>query len=93
MSDEHSHGWVDKRKLVLRGRRMHGQAAGVVRMVEEGRSCEEILQQVVALTSAAEELAVLVIEEHVLARCGEKGMDGQELAQELASYLRRVVRR
>ncbi len=93
MTDEHSHKWVHKRKLVVRGRRMHGQAAGVVRMIEEDRSCEEILQQVVALTSAAEELAVLVIQDHVLSRCGQEGIDGEELAQELASYLRRVIRR
>jgi DNA-binding FrmR family transcriptional regulator len=93
MSDEHSHEWVEKRKLVLRGRRMHGQAGAVVRMIEDDRSCAEVLQQVVAMISAAEELAVLVLQDHVLSRCGQGGTDGQELAQELGSYLRRVVRR
>ncbi len=84
--------WVNKGKLVGRARRMEGQASGVVRMIEAERSCAEILQQVVALTSAAEELSVLLIQDHVLSRY-EEGISRDEISEELAFLLRRVLRR
>lgn len=91
MSSEHGHTWTDKKKLMLRARRMDGQADGIARMIEEDRSCEDILQQIVALISASEELAVLLIQDHVLVRCHDG--EAERLSEELSSYLRRVIRR
>jgi DNA-binding FrmR family transcriptional regulator len=72
---------------------MEGQASGVVRMVEEGRSCEEVLQQIVALTAAADELSVLLIRDHVFERFGGDATDSAALADELARLLKRALRR
>jgi DNA-binding FrmR family transcriptional regulator len=84
---------VEKGKLVARARRIEGQAAGVVRMLSDGRGCQEVLQQIVALTSAAEELAILLMRDHMLARWQEGAKDGKLLADELTGLVRRVVRR
>ena len=93
VSEGHSHVPVEKGKLVARARRIEGQAAGVVRMVENERGCQEILQQIVALTSAAEELSILLMRDHMLARWQEGVKDGETLADELTGLVRRVVRR
>lgn len=91
-SNGEDHEWTDKRRLLSRARRMEGQASAVVRMIDEGRTCREVLQQVAAFLSAGEELAVALIEDHVLARC-RAGVDADALSRELASYLRRVIKR
>ena len=93
MSEGNSHVPVEKGKLVARARRIEGQAAGVVRMVENERGCQEILQQIVALTSAAQELSILLMRDHMLARWQEGVKDGETLADELTGLVRRVVRR
>ena len=93
MSEGNSHVPVEKGKLVARARRIEGQAAGVVRMVENDRGCQEILQQIVALTSAAQELSILLMRDHMLARWQEGAKDGETLADELTGLVRRVVRR
>ena len=93
VSEGHSHVPVEKGKLVTRARRIEGQAGGVVRMVENDRGCQEILQQIVALTSAAEELSILLMRDHMLARWQEGVNDGESLADELTGLVRRVVRR
>ena len=92
MSPPDDHEWADKRRLLNRARRMEGQASAVIRMIDEGRSCSEVLQQVAAFLSAGEELAVLLIEDHVLAR-SRGGADAEALSAELASHLRRVLKR
>lgn len=45
-----------KRRL----RRIEGQVRGVHKMVDEGRSCQEILQQLVAIRSAVQQASVTV---------------------------------
>lgn len=47
-----------KADLLRRLRRIEGQARGVARMVEEGRDCQEILQQLAAIRAAAYQASV-----------------------------------
>lgn len=60
-------------------------------MIEENRSCGDILQQVAALNSAAQRLAVLLLEDHIEARCGD-GASGQDVAEETGRLIGRVLR-
>lgn len=55
----------DKRDLVTRLRRIEGQARGIQRLVEEEAYCLDVLQQVEALTAAADQVALLLIEDHI----------------------------
>ncbi len=52
--------------VLRRLRRLEGQVRGVQRMVQEGRDCQEVLDQVAAIEAAARSLGGLVLEQYVL---------------------------
>ncbi len=45
--------------------RINGQIAGIFKMIDERRTCAEILQQVVAVRSALDQLGIALLAEHV----------------------------
>jgi len=47
--------------VVNRLRRAHGQLAGVLRMLEEGRSCEDIVTQLSAVSRALDKAGFAII--------------------------------
>lgn len=52
----------DPRKVILRRlHRIEGQVRGIIRMVEEGKDCHEILTQVAAVRSAMERVGAHII--------------------------------
>ncbi len=52
----------DSKKAILRRlHRIEGQVRGIIRMVEEGKSCEEVLTQVAAVRSAMEKVGAHII--------------------------------
>ena len=55
----------DRRELVNRLKRIEGQARGLQRLVDEEAYCLDVLQQVEALTAAADQVALLLIEDHI----------------------------
>jgi CsoR family transcriptional regulator, copper-sensing transcriptional repressor len=85
----------DKRDLFTRLRRIEGQARGIQRLVEEEAYCLDILQQVEALTAAADQVAMLVLEDHIdgcLAHAIESG-EGEPYVAEVMSVVRRALGR
>jgi DNA-binding FrmR family transcriptional regulator len=85
----------DKRDLVTRLRRIEGQARGLQRLVEQEAYCLDVLQQVEALTAAADQVAMLVLEDHIagcLAHAIESG-EGQPYVDEVMTVVRRAVGR
>jgi len=53
------------RELIGRLSRIEGQVRGLRRMIEERRSCDEILIQISAVKSALSGVAVKLLEDHV----------------------------
>jgi DNA-binding FrmR family transcriptional regulator len=51
--------------LVLRLRRIEGQVRGITRMVEEQRTCEDIITQLLAVRSAMDRVAGELVRQHV----------------------------
>jgi CsoR family transcriptional regulator, copper-sensing transcriptional repressor len=52
----------DSREAILRRlRRVEGQVRGIIRMMEEGKGCEEVLIQVAAVRSAMDRIGIHVI--------------------------------
>lgn len=52
----------DARKAILRRlRRIEGQVRGLIRMVEEGKDCRELLDQVAAVRSAVERVGAHIV--------------------------------
>ena len=85
----------DKRDLVTRLRRIEGQARGIQRLVDEEAYCLDILQQVEALTAAADQVALLVLEDHLdgcLTHAVESGQ-GQPYVDEVMAVVRRAMGR
>jgi CsoR family transcriptional regulator, copper-sensing transcriptional repressor len=85
----------DKRDLVTRLRRIEGQARGIQRLVEDEAYCLDILQQVDAMTAAADQVALLVLEDHIdgcLTHAVESGQ-GQPYVDEVMAVVRRTMGR
>ncbi len=85
----------DKRDLVTRLRRIEGQARGIQRLVEDEAYCLDVLQQVEALTAAADQVGLLLLEDHIdgcLAHAIETGQ-GQPYVDEVMMVVRRAIGR
>ena len=53
------------KKVVARLARIEGHVAAVKRMVEEGRSCTDVLVQIAAVRSALDKAAKLLLSDHM----------------------------
>lgn len=85
----------DRPDLLNRLRRIEGQARGIARLVDEEAYCLDILQQVEALTAAADGVALLLLEDHIdgcLAHAIQTGQ-GQPYVDEVMAVVRRVLGR
>lgn len=54
----------EKAALKTRLRRTGGQIAGIEKMVDEGRYCVDILQQIMAARAALNQVALIILESH-----------------------------
>ncbi len=60
-----------QQNVISRLKRIEGQVRGLVRMVEEGKRCEEILIQVKAVRSALQSANAVILKRYMLT-CFEK---------------------
>jgi DNA-binding FrmR family transcriptional regulator len=85
----------DRRELLNRLRRIEGQARGLQRLVEEEAYCLDLLQQVEALTAAADQVGLLLLEDHI-SGCLTHAIDtgqGQPYVDEVMAVVRRTMGR
>lgn len=89
----HSYG-KDKELLLARMRRIEGQARGISKMIENDRYCPDIIQQLIAVTSAAREVSMLLLEDHVKGCVSDaiRGGEGEAVVEELVDVVRRAAR-
>ena len=59
------HSPEDKKRAILRLRRIKGQAVALERAIEEGTDCQALLQQIAALRGAANGLMAEVLDSHL----------------------------
>jgi DNA-binding FrmR family transcriptional regulator len=84
-------------KIKRRVNRIAGQVAGIQKMVEEGRYCVEVLEQIAAARSALDALGVELLTNH-LEGCvlghGEGHLDAKAMSREdLLAEVRAVLSR
>lgn len=72
--------------LIQRLRRIEGQARGVARMIEEGRDCREVLQQLAAIRAAVQQASVQVLRSYTL-EC----LQAEETPEAVAEALIRAI--
>jgi DNA-binding FrmR family transcriptional regulator len=85
----------DQHELLNRLRRIEGQARGLQRLVSEEAYCLDVLQQVEALTAAADQVALLLLEDHIdgcLTHAIESG-EGEPYVAEVMTVVRRALGR
>lgn len=94
--DHFRHSYTkDRHDLLNRLRRIEGQARGIQRLVEDEAYCLDILQQVEALTSAADGVALLLLEDHIdgcLNHAIQTGQ-GKPYVDEVMTVVRRALGR
>ena len=90
-----------KPKVRKRLKRIEGQVAGLVKMVDDDRYCVDVLTQVAAVRSALDAVGVLLITDHIEGclvghgtgsehQCA-KAMTPQELVEEVRTALGRFL--
>ena len=79
-----------KADLLRRLRRIEGQSRGVARMIEDGRDCQEILQQLAAIRAAVHQTSLQLMRSFAF-EC-IRGSEGspEEMVNELIKVLSRV---
>lgn len=80
------------KELTDRLKRIEGQARGIQRMLEERRSCEEIVTQLSALRAAVDKVATHLILENLEAciLSGDANMDPKEAIREAKRLILRL---
>jgi len=85
----------DRRELLNRLNRIEGQVRGIRRLIGDKAYCLDVLQQVEAMTSAADEVALLLLQDHIdgcLAHAIESG-EGAPYVTEVMTVVRRAMGR
>jgi DNA-binding FrmR family transcriptional regulator len=72
-----------KEELLKRLRRIEGQVKGIQRMIEEDKSCTEILTQVAAVRAAINRAGSLILEKHSMT-CIQNAASAEDKSEALA---------
>lgn len=81
-------------EIVSRLRKVTGQLSGVTGMVEDGRYCIDVLDQLAAVNAAVDAVALLLLSDHVntCVRAAIESGETDEKVAELLIAVRRYVR-
>ena len=55
----------DKEKILLRLRKMEGQLKGIRKMVEQGKYCVDVLNQLSSIIAATQKVAGIIMKDHI----------------------------
>ena len=77
----------DRTLVVNRVKRAQGQLAGVLRMIEEGREVQEVVNQLKAVTRALDRAGFAIIAMELRAAIAAGPVDDEELERLEALYL------
>ena len=86
---------VHRRRKEIRNRltRAEGHIRGIIKMIDEDRSCPDLLLQIAAVRAALNKVGVIVLEDHLesclteAVKAGEIEPQLMELKEALAKYL------
>jgi len=77
----------DRTLVINRVKRAQGQLAGVLRMIEEGREVQEVVNQLKAVTRALDRAGFAIIAMELRAAIAEGRVEDEELERLEALYL------
>lgn len=86
----------NKARYLARLRRIEGQTRGIHRMIDEDQYCIDILTQISAVTSALENVALGLLEDHLSHCVADAASNGEEVAadkmEEAMAAIKRLVK-
>jgi DNA-binding FrmR family transcriptional regulator len=84
----------DKVAIARRLRKMEGQVRGIAQMIEDDRYCLDVVQQINALSAAAREVSLIVLEDHLRGCVTDaiKDNDGDAAIKEMVTVLGKALR-
>lgn len=96
-TDTGHHGYIsDKAKYLARLKRIEGQARGIHRMVDGEEYCIDILTQISAITSALENVALGLLDDHLRHCVADAVAEGGDAAEakiaEASAAIARLVK-
>ena len=85
----------DKSSLLARMKKIEGQAKGIQQMLKEDRYCIDIVQQLTALSAAADEVALLILQGHIEGCVTDaiREQHGDDHIKELMATIRKAMKR
>ena len=95
-STRHTHSYAeDKTALLARMRKIEGQAKGIQQMIESDRYCIDVVQQLSALSSAADEVSMRILQSHIEGCVSEaiRSEHGEGHIRELMATIRKAMKR
>lgn len=83
----------DRSDLLARLRKIEGQVRGIQKMIEQDTYCVDVLNQLSAVISASEKVALMVLEDHMRGCVADavKAKDGAAKIEELTSVLHKFL--
>jgi DNA-binding FrmR family transcriptional regulator len=78
--------------LTIRLKSIEGQARGIQRMIDEGRDCQEILDQLVALRAAAHAVSMQALEVFALHCLRESADSPEKIMAQMVSVVAKLTR-
>ena len=92
-----AHGYItEKERYLARLRRIEGQARGIHRMIDEDAYCIDILTQISAITSALENVALGLLDDHlkhcVAGAIQDGGTEAEAKLKEASDAITRLVK-
>lgn len=85
--------YKNERDIKIRLNKIDGQVKGIYKMIEEGRECIEILNQISSIRSALKGVSKEIIKNHLnncIADAIRNGNTGKELIEELVDNISKV---
>ena len=85
----------DKLALLTRMKKIEGQAKGIQQMLQEDRYCIDIVQQLTALSAAADGVSLLILESHIEGCVTDaiRKQHGKAYIKELMVTIRKAMKR
>ena len=77
------HTLKDKKQLLVRVRRIKGQAEALEKGLDQGSECSAVLQQIAAIRGAVNGLMLEVLEGHLRDHLGTHAIPEEQRAQDL----------
>ncbi|MQC17310.1 MAG: transcriptional regulator [Chloroflexi bacterium] len=78
---------VTSEQLQTRLRRIEGQVRGIARMLDEGRTCEDVVTQLMAIRSSIDTVGAAVLDQH-LCGCIDPAGDPQQQVTAIRQAMR-----